>query len=233
MKKRKLFVLNTAVFEIILLISMSFSISFILEKNLVFAQGDPDTIQSAVDAAKEAAKKPPVTDVPTERGPTELVTDLFKGKAFGTPPKLVEGATTQFTGTGLANTLLGALAWAGLAYGIVQILGNLFGFDEGLTNALSYGAATFAGTYAGLDFAAQNLLIAKTNFFVQYAFPTALVIGVVVFVLTYKKEKKKLVTFECKPFEPPLGGAKCEECNKDIFRPCSEYRCKALGQACE
>jgi hypothetical protein len=38
---------------------------------------------------------------------------------------------------------------------------------------------------------------------------------------------------QCLAWEAPLRGAKCEECNKDPFRPCSEYRCKALGQACE
>jgi hypothetical protein len=41
------------------------------------------------------------------------------------------------------------------------------------------------------------------------------------------------VTFQCLPWEPPLGGNKCEECNSDRFRPCSQYRCKSLGQACE
>ena len=41
------------------------------------------------------------------------------------------------------------------------------------------------------------------------------------FVLLYKKESKKLISFQCLPFEPPIGGSKCEECNKDPFRPCS------------
>ena len=232
MKKRGKsgFIKSICSFEIFLFISLSFSVAFILNGGLVSGQ-EFDYVKWSQKVADITSKAPPTEAA--RRGPTELVTDLFKGKAFGTPPELAKGATTQFTGTGLANTLLGAVAWAGLAYGIVQVLGNLFGFDEGLTNALSYGAATFAGTYAGLDFAVQNLLIKETSYLAQYAFPTALVLGVVVFVLTYKKEKKKLVTFECKPFEPPLGGAKCEECNKDIFRPCSEYRCKALGQACE
>ena len=62
---------------------------------------------------------------------------------------------------------------------------------------------------------------------------TGLVVAAVIFILTYSKEKKKTVTFECLPWEPPLGGAKCEDCNLDPFRPCTEYRCKSLGQACE
>jgi len=38
--------------------------------------------------------------------------------------------------------------------------------------------------------------------------------------------------FECKPASAPLGGDDCEKCNEDPERPCSEYRCKSLGQAC-
>lgn len=217
MKKRKLFVFNTAIFEILLLVSMSFAVAFILNMNSVEAQ-----------------------NIPTEatRGPLDFVGDVFKGKTFdiSNNPSYFIGppeATTGFTGWGLANTLIGALAWAGLAYGIVQVLGSLFGFDEGLTNALSYGAAAFAGTWSGLHLAGENFLLTEVPWLANYAFPIGLVLGAAIFILTYKKEKKKLVSFECLPFEPPLGGAKCEECNKDPFRPCSEYRCRALGQACQ
>jgi hypothetical protein len=35
-------------------------------------------------------------------------------------------------------------------------------------------------------------------------------------------------SFECVPFEAPSGGADCKKCGKDEL-PCSEYRCKALG----
>jgi hypothetical protein len=58
-------------------------------------------------------------------------------------------------------------------------------------------------------------------------------VAVLLFVLLYKSKSTKTVNFQCLPYEPPLGYAKCEECNKDPMRPCSEYRCKALGQACE
>ena len=125
MKKRgkNWFIKSICSFEIILFLSMSFSIVFILSENFVTGQGlaaDPrfqDKV--AEEIAKQATGKgPPVTNVPTEtRGPTELVTDLFKGKAFG-DPTLPAGAETGFTGVGLANTLIGALAWAGVAYAV-------------------------------------------------------------------------------------------------------------------
>ncbi|MEK6800846.1 MAG: hypothetical protein AABY05_02845, partial [Nanoarchaeota archaeon] len=34
-------------------------------------------------------------------------------------------------------------------------------------------------------------------------------------------------------WQPPTGGQNCEKCNSDPLMPCSEYRCKSLGQACE
>jgi hypothetical protein len=59
------------------------------------------------------------------------------------------------------------------------------------------------------------------------------VVAFAVFFLMYRDAYTKTYTFTCKPWEPPIGGARCEDCNKDPFRPCSEYRCKALGQACQ
>jgi len=41
------------------------------------------------------------------------------------------------------------------------------------------------------------------------------------------------VEYECTPYEIPEGGANCKKCNEDPLRPCSEYKCKSLGAACE
>ena len=76
-------------------------------------------------------------------------------------------------------------------------------------------------------------LFGSGNFFIEYPGWVGLGIGVIVFVLTYKEERLQKRTFECLPWEAPVGGKKCEQCNGDKFRPCSEYRCRALGQACE
>ncbi|MEM0465782.1 MAG: hypothetical protein QXW97_03745 [Candidatus Pacearchaeota archaeon] len=53
----------------------------------------------------------------------------------------------------------------------------------------------------------------------------------IIFLLTYKKEQKEYVEFNCLPWQSPLGGEDCEKCNK--YAECSEYTCKSLGQACE
>ena len=86
-----------------------------------------ETVRAATEeVVKEAVKEVPkevVKGAPkdvvkgTEEGPLKFITDLFKGKAFG-DPTLPAGAETGFTGVGLANTLIGALAWAGVAYAV-------------------------------------------------------------------------------------------------------------------
>jgi hypothetical protein len=47
------------------------------------------------------------------------------------------------------------------------------------------------------------------------------------------KTKKIKVDFNCYPWKAPLENQKCEECNNDPLKPCSEYRCKSLGAACD
>lgn len=43
----------------------------------------------------------------------------------------------------------------------------------------------------------------------------------------------KTVTYsiDCNPWMPPMGSARCEECN-DPMKPCSEYKCRSLGANC-
>jgi len=37
----------------------------------------------------------------------------------------------------------------------------------------------------------------------------------------------------CSAWQPPQGGDSCERCTEDPNKPCTEYRCKALGQLCD
>ncbi|RMD46111.1 hypothetical protein D6829_00375 [Candidatus Pacearchaeota archaeon] len=63
----------------------------------------------------------------------------------------------------------------------------------------------------------------------------AVLAGVSVFIHTIfslaKKCKPIEVKFECRPWQPPSGGDKCNLCNKDKL-PCTKYRCESLGAAC-
>ena len=40
------------------------------------------------------------------------------------------------------------------------------------------------------------------------------------------------VTFTCHPWQAPSGGGSCGRCNEDSLKPCTEYRCDSMGQAC-
>ena len=37
----------------------------------------------------------------------------------------------------------------------------------------------------------------------------------------------------CQNWQSPLGGQKCQSCTDDPIKPCTEYRCKSLGQLCQ
>jgi len=43
---------------------------------------------------------------------------------------------------------------------------------------------------------------------------------------------EKDVRFTCQPWQAPTGGENCNKCNEGEL-PCTEYKCKSLGQACE
>ena len=126
------------------------------------------------------------------------------------------------------------------AVGAIQMIGGLAGLDKGMTNALSYSAVggIMAGKIVGsLGPKGFNVLgnggFAKAISSPWGQFGVGVLVAAAIFIATYKEEKTKLIDFQCLPYEPPLGGADCELCNADPTKPCSEYRCKSLGQACE
>jgi len=102
-----------------------------------------------------------------------------------------------------------------------------------IAGKLAYGAMQqFSHTAATkIAYAAQTT--GSANTYAWVAFGIGLAVAVAIFLYTYKEEKQEIVNFKCLPWEPAIGGADCEECNKDVMRPCTEYRCKSLGQACE
>jgi len=135
------------------------------------------------------------------------------------------------------NAILSGAAWAAQAYGAGRLIGAVFGLEDYTTEALSNALAASVFVWkAGYEMGELPLGLGSTHGEILGMSPglavTGLVVGLIVFELTYKEESKKIVTFECQPWEAPSGGANCEKCNSDKY-PCTEYRCKSLGQACE
>ena len=138
-KRGSLFVFNICISEIILIISISFSLSFILNNNLVNAQGNPVKLYSpcascggyheatAEQIAATAKGQTPAAPPAGGEGPLEGI-KAGVGKVFSGEATLgATGSTGAFVGT-----LIGALAWAGVAYAVVQIIGSLLGVDKGV-----------------------------------------------------------------------------------------------------
>lgn len=129
------------------------------------------------------------------------------------------GIKNQFTpkipGKYSTMPIFRSVAIAAAVYVGVKLLGNLFGLDEELTNSLATSAA--AGTFV---------------YVIGFTWWFAAGIGIVLFTVIFGDKKYKYAVFECLPWQAPTGGRYCGECNKDD-KPCSEYRCRSLGQECE
>ena len=148
----------------------------------------------------------------------------LKNYFFGAPKSLMGGISQ-------------GLLWAGIAYTVIPWIGDFLGLKPETTKALQYGVSSGLFAYK----LAQGLATKTTGIFAQGgglgfigANPAlfGLGVGILVFILTYKKEKFETINFSCLPWEAPVGGGDCEKCN-DGINPCSEYRCKSLGQACD
>jgi hypothetical protein len=154
---------------------------------------------------------------------------IVSAGAAGVTKTTIFGSTL----TGVPAHIASGFLWAAGLIGAVQLLGPIVGLDEeeisGATKAILAGVTVWKGL-ASIAELGGNVGGYKT---LATAAPwIGIGVGVAVFLMTYKKEKEKVVQFTCQPWQAPTGGQSCEECNdKDL--PCSEYQCKSLGQACE
>ncbi|MFH1364959.1 MAG: hypothetical protein ABIH28_00025, partial [archaeon] len=153
-----------------------------------------------------------------------------------------------FGGVGAANFvghIVSGLGWSVAVVGVIQMIGGLAGWKKETKTALSWGA--FAGIMAGKGtyglvkpggwLSSGGLNWWKPGQEVLWMGPMGWSIfaggitAVLVFQFLYEETSKKIVTFNCYGWQAPVGGGGCEECNSKFY-PCSEYRCKSLGQAC-
>lgn len=169
----------------------------------------------------------------TRDGPVTLnaqsSSELLDAKALD--PKPGTSTPSQFlklqTG-GFADSLVSGLWWAGIAYGLGQLIGSLFGMSKQNTQALSTAMAAGAGVY---KFATTSTWVSQNAAWMANPI-TGIVVAAIVFAIMYRDTDTQLVTFDCMTWQAPTGGNDCEICNDDTL-PCSEYRCRSLGQNCE
>jgi len=140
-----------------------------------------------------------------------------------------KGSLVSFVkGGGGAGTTLGAwgnaFGAAGLSFSVGMIVGKLLGLDQ-QSSMIAATAGAVVGFIVGFKIGFLGGVI--------WGIIIAVVLAIIFKLLGVGKIKKVIVKFECLPWQPPAGGAKCEECNKDPLKPCTQYRCSALGKSCE
>lgn len=170
---------------------------------------------------------------PSAPAQPSIMGSIFGGQAFGA------GSATAIW----AGALVSGAVWGLIVGGAAYFIAGMFGLSK--KQATSIGLGLGAGTFAGATLYLVGANSANTAFaatpgsfgaFATSGFGAILIgagIAAAIILLTWKTEKKELVRFECNAWEPPTGGAHCDDCNDDPLMPCSEYRCRSLGQACQ
>ncbi len=152
----------------------------------------------------------------------------------------------QLPGTkyGQAGHLIEGLVWGVGLYGFVKAIGGIVAADNpemvnaiaeaGFMGVMAFkGAQQIAGEGGWLDLTKSDSKIMRGLGHQG----THMAIGALVawawYTKNYGNEETftEQVSFQCLPWQAPRGGQDCELCN-DGELPCSEYRCKSLGQSC-
>lgn len=139
----------------------------------------------------------------------------------------------------------GALVGASIGLAVTGLLIDKLGIGPGLSSGVIYTlltAGAIGGALVGYAVSSQILLAGGV---IQSALPGAAALGPVGWIIIavvliaiallkifgIGKVKKIQVSFQCNPWQPPLGGSQCDKCGSDGL-PCSKYACQSLGQTC-
>ncbi|PIN80563.1 hypothetical protein COV16_00570 [Candidatus Woesearchaeota archaeon CG10_big_fil_rev_8_21_14_0_10_34_8] len=158
-------------------------------------------------------------------GPGTTKSPSWISQMFGTD-KIVEGATAgKKLEAVLYSPIISSAAW-GLTVGFVAGFIAEFAGASG-KQAQTIGTAAGLGTFTGIFITKMAWVTGMTGAIVGG------VTGVIILLAFYKQEYTQVISFTCEPWTAPTGGNDCELCNKNKYIPCSEYRCRSLGQACQ
>lgn len=196
----------------------------------------PGQVGAEINAAYKSAlgEKPATQTPPADPAPNQ--TKVTTSRSYN---------ATGFLGSREMPYWLGGLyegiTWAAAVTVVTSFLEKMLpakqqGLIKPLGQALS--AGLFAGKttwgllkQAGVENVGTSKYQITTN---QFSYGVGFLVAYLVFANQYTKEKSKeaSIEFKCMPWQAPRGGADCNKCNTDSLKPCSEYRCKSLGQTC-
>jgi hypothetical protein len=136
--------------------------------------------------------------------------------------------------------LLQGVQWATVVLGATQLIGNFLpqksqSLVKSLGLAISAGIMTFKLGKGGFETFASRQGSWGSRYGNAVSAGAALLVAYYVFASQYEKkdEKEQKIEFKCMAWQAPRGGADCDKCNGNPLKPCSEYRCRALGQTCK
>lgn len=148
----------------------------------------------------------------------------------------------------LAGNLLEGVSWGVVVLGISQLIAGFMGSEDKKSMVSSAGLAISAGLVAGKavygligQFGKNEGTAGKLGLYDGGAGAkwaggiTGAILAYYIFASQYTKTEttEQTIEFKCMTWQAPRGGASCDLCNHDALRPCSEYRCKSLGQTCK
>ncbi len=129
----------------------------------------------------------------------------------------------------VGGSFVGALQGAAIGAAVGYILGEMFGLEgDAMTAVMVLGAAGGALVGAGAFGSA-----AAASFL---AMVPVLIIIIIIILILFKifgigEMRERYVQFKCLPWQPPVGGEKCNLCNSDDL-PCTKYKCETFGKNC-
>ena len=127
MRKRvNLFLKNIASFQIFLIVFSVFSFAFLTGQILTVSAGGPGSAAGSHGPGGGA-------EPPAPAGAGKTTDPSILDRALGDDPL---GAWKSTSG-GILSHLTSGLIWGGIAYGVVSLVGGLFGLDDNQQEALS------------------------------------------------------------------------------------------------
>ncbi|MCK5449686.1 hypothetical protein KAI32_02375 [Candidatus Pacearchaeota archaeon] len=146
-------------------------------------------------------------------------------------------ASLQWSAGGVAYKSLAVFSGAAIGAGIGMVAGAMLAKSLGLSSGgsllMSIGGGLVGGAI-GYGILSGGGILAISLGPIGIAI---LIIGIILMIasLFFGKDDcpPVTVTFECKSWQPPVGGNDCGKCNEDSLKPCSKYRCRSLGASCE
>lgn len=200
---------------------------------------EPEAIDAAIDSAFTEA---PALETPTSAPVTTGIT----------PQAIISAFANLLMLTGIIMTIAPLIAgllgiktsqtgvYAGTAAGVAATYAYAVYVAAGLPAEIAGSAAAAGAISSGLP--ADLFIGGALQNPLAFGGLAGIAIGIIIAVAVMaffkiagigKVCKKVIVTYTCKPWQPPVGGSDCGKCNGDKLKPCSKYRCESLGAACQ